>query len=311
MASPLVSVIIATHNRANILHRSLDSMFAQTYQPTEIIVVDDHSSDNTLEVLKKYQETHPTLSVIGLEKNGGPGVARNIGIRAAKGKYVAIMDDDDQAVETRLEKQVQLLEADNSIDLCFGVIQWLNDGRKGNQFPGVAVYNKFPANPRDAFVLMLENGSKIPNQTVVAKREIFLQYPYAEDVYIAEDWSAFLRMTASGVKMKTLSDTFVYVERSANRQGLMMKRQKAYQDQLKVFNHICKTCDVPPDLRRRALSNLYNRNASAIGQRQGVILLIRALLLWPGNPFAHNTLRKFMGKLRLRLRANPGQESVV
>ena len=88
----LVSAIITTHNRAELLTRAIESVLGQTYQEMEVIVVDDASTDNTSDVCAKYPIKY--IYIPEAESQGG-NYARNLGIRAAKGEYCAFLDDDD------------------------------------------------------------------------------------------------------------------------------------------------------------------------------------------------------------------------
>jgi glycosyltransferase involved in cell wall biosynthesis len=102
MANPLISVIIPTFNREHCVRQSLDSVLAQTFQDFELIVVDDGSTDGTVEILKSYGDKIRLIC----QKNAGAGAARNAGIRAAQGKHVAFLDSDDQWRPEKLEVQM-------------------------------------------------------------------------------------------------------------------------------------------------------------------------------------------------------------
>src|SRR6478672_6657883 len=102
---PVVSVVIPTHNRANLLNGAIDSVYQQEgigeYFRIEVIVVDDASTDSTSEVVSRY----PAIRYLKLSTNLGPAGARNAGIRASSGKYVALLDDDDIWLPHRLRVQ--------------------------------------------------------------------------------------------------------------------------------------------------------------------------------------------------------------
>ncbi len=104
-SNPLISAIITTHNRADLLPRALDSVIAQTYKNIELIVVDDGSSDNTPEVIQKYKEQYP-LKYIQNKQSLGASAARNKGIEAASGKFITGLDDDDEWHEDRISELV-------------------------------------------------------------------------------------------------------------------------------------------------------------------------------------------------------------
>lgn len=123
----LVSAIITTHNRKNLLKCAIDSVFAQTYSPIELIVVDDASDDGTSEIC---QDSRIKYVYISKEETRGGNYARNLGIKNARGKYVAFLDDDDEWLPTKIEKQVALAEEKQcSLVYCLRTIQHIVDGK--------------------------------------------------------------------------------------------------------------------------------------------------------------------------------------
>lgn len=117
MNQPLVSIVIPTFNREGIVSRAIDSALAQSYLCTEVIVVDDGSTDGTIRMLEKYDGR---ISVISQE-NSGPSAARNMGARAAKGEFLAFLDSDDTWLPDKITRQVRLLQvarADVSCCVC-------------------------------------------------------------------------------------------------------------------------------------------------------------------------------------------------
>ena len=99
-SSPMVSVIIPVFNREYCINRAIDSVLNQTYKNLEVIVVDDGSTDKTLDVVNKYADR---IKVIRQE-NSGPSRARNAGIKASKGFFVGFLDSDDEWLPTKIEK---------------------------------------------------------------------------------------------------------------------------------------------------------------------------------------------------------------
>lgn len=109
--NPLVSVNLATYNRAHLIARALDSVLRQSYQNVEIIVVDDFSNDNTKEVVDEYASLHNNIKYVCHEKNMGLAATRNTAWKKSGGKYVAFMDDDDEWIDPdKLTKQVGVFE---------------------------------------------------------------------------------------------------------------------------------------------------------------------------------------------------------
>lgn len=108
MKNPRVSVIIPTYNREKLILKALDSIFKQTFQDFEILIIDDASTDHTEQVIKDLN--HPKVRYFRLEKNGGQCIARNFGTRHVQGEFVAFLDSDDEWLPQKLEEQIRLFE---------------------------------------------------------------------------------------------------------------------------------------------------------------------------------------------------------
>lgn len=106
---PNISVIIPTYNRAHLISRAIESVINQTYTNWELLVVDDASTDNTKQVLESYL-SDTRIRYIKVDKNGGNAVARNLGVNAAKGKFIGFVDSDDEYHSEYLFKALNKLE---------------------------------------------------------------------------------------------------------------------------------------------------------------------------------------------------------
>jgi len=117
--NPTVSVIIPTCNRARIVGRAIRSVLNQTYQNFEIFVVDDASNDNTEAVVRNFNDER--IKYIRHDKNRGGSAARNTGIKASKGQYIALLDDDDEWLPEKLEKQINKFKnSKDSVGVVYG-----------------------------------------------------------------------------------------------------------------------------------------------------------------------------------------------
>lgn len=128
----LVTAIITTHNRRILLERAIESVLAQTYEYMELIIVDDGSTDATevyCEALVKSEKRMPIVYIrIEPGKGHGGNYARNLGIRTAKGTYVAFLDDDDMWLPEKTVKQVELIECmNNEIVYCGRKIEFVKE----------------------------------------------------------------------------------------------------------------------------------------------------------------------------------------
>lgn len=122
---PAVSVVIPTFQRADILPCALMSVLQQSFQNSEIIVVDDGSTDNTWEVASWFRELDNRVCYI-YQENQGPGSARNTGIRASQADLIALLDSDDAWLPNKLEHQVQVMKAFPNIDLLLTNSQYIS-----------------------------------------------------------------------------------------------------------------------------------------------------------------------------------------
>lgn len=120
--SRLVSVIIPTYNRSDLLAEAVNSVYAQSYRPIECIVVDDGSKDNTDEVMKQLAVLNESsFSLVYLKQlNSGAQTARNNGTKAASGAYIQYLDSDDLLYANKIEQQVKFLENNQQCDGVFG-----------------------------------------------------------------------------------------------------------------------------------------------------------------------------------------------
>ena len=104
----MISVIIPTYNRVDLIERAIYSVLNQTYKDIEVIIVDDASTDNTQNVIESLEDQR--IRYIRLDNNGGACHARNIGIINASGYYISFLDSDDQWASTKLEEQYQFMK---------------------------------------------------------------------------------------------------------------------------------------------------------------------------------------------------------
>lgn len=124
MINPLVSVIIPTYNRTDYLKITLNSILKQTFQDFEIIVVDDGTPGTANQNLCA---SFDKVRYVKIENSGGPAKPRNVGIKEAKGKYLAFVDDDDLWLPNKLEKQVAVLESNPDFGLVHGCCEIIDE----------------------------------------------------------------------------------------------------------------------------------------------------------------------------------------
>jgi len=179
---PKVSAVISTFNRADLVGHAIGSVIDQTYRNLEIIVVDDHSTDNTEEVVKRFGESR--LQYIRHERNKGGSAARNTGIKAATGEYIAFLDDDDEWVENKIERQLQYVQDFGAV-VCRSFIPSLNRMTQ--------LYKQVTVNPRD-----LRKGFIFGCGTSIlfARTDILKDTLFDENLASSQDWDLLVRLTS-------------------------------------------------------------------------------------------------------------------
>ena len=187
MNVPLVSVVIPTHNRANMIGRAIESVLSQTYTNFEVIVVSDGSTDNTEKVVNSFSDHR--IILLKHDESRGASAARNTGMRAARGKYIAFLDDDDEWTPNKLELQLPVIT--NSPPEVGLVYAWMDYVYKGNSI-------KFHA-PRlrgDVFKEMLDKQAIGGCPTIIIKREVLdIVKGFDEELIYLNDCDFIRRVT--------------------------------------------------------------------------------------------------------------------
>lgn len=184
---PMVSVVIPVYNRAHLLHRALDSVIAQTFKDIEILVIDDCSHDDPNSVIKEYDDAR--IKYIRQNVNQGVAAARNRGLREAKGKFVAFLDDDDEWFPEKLSKQVEkFLQSSPQVGLIYtGVETVMDEGYTEIQIPTERgnVYRK----------LLYKNCIHGGSSTMI-RRNIITNIGFFDESLLAiEDYDYWLRIS--------------------------------------------------------------------------------------------------------------------
>ena len=115
----LVSIITPTFNSIQFIEETINSILKQTAGNWELLITDDGSTDGTWKILQEYEAKDNRIKIFQLEKNSGPGVARNNSIKNAKGRYIAFCDSDDVWLPDKLEKQIAFLQEERSVFYFF------------------------------------------------------------------------------------------------------------------------------------------------------------------------------------------------
>ena len=115
---PAVSIIMPAYNSQEFIERAISSVSGQSFSGWELIIIDDASSDSSLDIIDKWTVSDERVHLIRLKDNSGAAVARNVGIEAANGRYIAFLDSDDSWFPNKLEQQLKFMDQRNSEFSC-------------------------------------------------------------------------------------------------------------------------------------------------------------------------------------------------
>jgi glycosyltransferase involved in cell wall biosynthesis len=190
-----ISCVVPVYNGAEFLPEALDSILAQSMRPTEIIVIDDGSTDSTAEVAKAYSQ-HVTYQ---RQANAGPASARNRGIGLATGHFISFLDADDLWHPSKLQRQMRALESNPAAGMCITYLQnfWVEalsherDRLRDHDF----------AKPMPGYVC----------QCLLARRSVFDTVGrFDETKRLGEDQDWYLRAARAGIEKEVVSEPLVY-----------------------------------------------------------------------------------------------------
>lgn len=188
-----VSVLICVYNGMTYLATALDSVLKQTYSNTEVIVVDDTSTDGTRAYLEEVSATEPRLKLVFNTQNLGVAGSRNRALDEATGEYVAIMDADDIAHEDRFAEQVEFLQRRKDV-VCVGTNHDLIDA-KGRMITSL----QLPESNEEIQKKILAGHGAICNPTAMIRRELLVNIGgYDTDIKSAEDLDVWLKLGERG-----------------------------------------------------------------------------------------------------------------
>ena len=202
---PLVSIIIPTYNRSNELNRAIRSVFSQTYNNLEVIVVDNNSTDSTDTMLDCLNDKR--IILIKINNNGVIAASRNLGVKHANGKYIAFLDSDDWWTSQKLELSVKALEGGADIvyhDMLLTTKpnQKLFLRRVWSRKLEIPVFND-----------LIVNGNTIVTSSVVLKKSILskiMGFHESQDLVTVEDYDAWLRLTKVTNKFEKIPKALGY-----------------------------------------------------------------------------------------------------
>lgn len=229
MEGKLITVVMPVYNAERFLSEAIDSVLSQTHDNLELLLIDDCSKDNSPMIAKEYEAKDKRVKVIVSEKNQGVAISRNIGIRRANGKYIALLDSDDIWEKDKLEMQLKLLEEEQA-EIAYSSYDFIDES-------GVHILKPFIVPKRTNFEQMLY-ANDIGCSTVMIEASFFKQHLFKPDFY-HEDYALWMEMLQTEAKAVGLENVYVHYRkvtgsRSDNKWNAAKQRWIIFRDELRL-----------------------------------------------------------------------------
>jgi len=204
-SSPAISVVLPVFNAELYIDEAVFSILNQTFKNFELILIDDGSSDGTLDLLMKLKEQNPRIVLVSRENKGIP-YTLNEGIRLARGRWIAIMNADDIALPNRFERQLDWL-AGTDADICGSWVKYF-----GTEDTRIL---KHPQSD-EAIKIGLLFGSMFAQPTVMMRTDLVRQLSYGNTWSVAEDYDLWERAARVGWKMANVPEVLLLYRQHKN-----------------------------------------------------------------------------------------------
>jgi glycosyltransferase involved in cell wall biosynthesis len=242
--TPFFSVIIPAYNAAHHIVDALTSVLAQTINNYEIIVINDGSPDTAQ--LEKELEPYLADVVYIARPNGGPAAARNTGIRAARGEYIAFLDSDDQWVPTHLAQMMEVLQRDPTLDLVYGdAVNFGDVAEEGTTTMGVN-----PSEGLATFESLVLCKCTVVGSTVVARRQRLIDAGLFDESFVhGEDFDLWVRLAYRGGRIDYRKH--IHARRRIHKGNLTVDAIGSFGGQARALRKLMKDFDLPESLRKK------------------------------------------------------------
>ena len=273
---PFVTVVIPTFNHAKLLRRALDSVVAQTFNNWEAIVINNFSTDETIEVVESYQDDR--IKLINFKNNGVIAASRNQGIKNAKGTYIAFLDSDDNWYSEKLQKCVEYANQRTQF-ICHGE-KWINSDLSTREI----MYG--PAN-RATYLSLLFRGNCISTSAACIETALLRSvdgFDESTEIVTAEDYDLWMRLAATNPKTVFIPEILGEFHRLSDSASSAVLRNLS-SERVVLQKHFAKQpTNVLNRLKQRhrfAIANYGAARHLSHQPRQALVLFFSAIRLSP------------------------------
>lgn len=224
-----VSIIIPCYNYGRYLAECFANLQAQTYSNWEALVIDDGSTDQTMEVVREWQALEPRIQYF-YQPNSGVSKARNLGLKKANGELIQFLDADDLLSVEKLQLQVDYFRNHTDVDLCYTENHYFEDGipevhYPDQEFTGRDWMIRFSGNGAYAIEQLIRNNLAVVSSPLVKKSLIGLAGFFPEQVAHNEDWQFWFQCALQGAKINFLPNPKAYTLIRVHRSSVSQQTQ--------------------------------------------------------------------------------------
>ena len=286
---PTVSVIIPTHNRSQLLKRAIGSVLNQTYSKLECIVVDDASTDETTEVVASFNDDR--IRGFRHKINRHASAARNTGIRHSKGELIAFLDDDDEWMIDKLEKQVELLiKSKQNIGLIYSWMSYMKGQKE------LYLYN--PKLKGHIFKDMLDKQAIGNSSTLLVRRQVIEKIGGFDESLPRGNDGDFIRRVCRKYEVDYVPEVLVKVYTEHGSERISSKNKESIKNAIKgekiKFSKFHKELNALPEQKSNIYTHIGNHYAALRHFKSAFRYYLKAIIASPKNRKYYKTLIKKM-----------------
>ena len=227
--TPKVTVLMSVFNGSQYLKEAVDSVLSQTFDDFEFLIIDDFSLDNSVEIIKSYDDTR--IRLIENEYNIGQTASLNKGLKLAKGECIARIDQDDVCMPCRLQNQVQVLKS--TLNVAVLGSYFIHIDSDGN----LLRYNKFPVNPNSNLFYIISGKNPLIHPGVMYRKNIIVAIGgYREEYMPSEDIDLWLRIYQNGYVCENIPEYLTKIRKHEMQTSEINNNAQSKKHMLAFYN---------------------------------------------------------------------------